>query len=59
VTDKVEIGLAGAGKTDFYLLKAHSDQLGEHGVLAVHVHGIDQRLIAVAKINTAPARRLG
>jgi hypothetical protein len=59
VANEVEIGLAGAGETNLNLLKSHQNQLGKHCVLAVHVHGIDQRLVAVAQVDAAPARRAG
>ena len=56
--DEVEIGLRGRGKGDLDLLEAHVDQELEHAVLALDAHRLDQRLIAVAKVDRAPDRRL-
>ena len=56
--DEVEIGLRGGGKGDLDLLEPHVDQELEHAVLALDAHRLDQRLIAVAKVDRAPDRRL-
>jgi hypothetical protein len=56
---EVEVGLAGAREADLDLLVAHLDQQLEHPQLAVGVHRVDERLVAVAQVDRAPARRLG
>ena len=56
--DEVEIGLRGGGKGDLDLLEPHVGQEPEHAVLALDAHRLDQRLIAVAKVDRAPDRRL-
>ena len=48
-----------AGKTDFDFLKAHVHQRVEEFELFFKVHRVNQRLIAVAQIHTAPDGRLG
>jgi hypothetical protein len=53
--DEVEVGLAGRGEADLDLLVAHADEQLEHAQLALGVHGVDQRLVAVAKVHRAPA----
>ena len=55
---KVEVGLRGGGEAHLNLLVAHLDQQLEHGQLAVGVHGVNQRLVAVAQVHGAPARCL-
>src|SRR5665213_1426652 len=59
VSHEVEIGLGGGRKSDLDLLESHFEELDEHRVLAFQVHRIDESLIAVAKIDAAPPRRLG
>ena len=59
VAHEVEVGLGGRGEADLDLLEAHLDELGEHRVLALEVHRVDQGLVAVAQVHAAPARRLG
>ena len=56
--DEVEISLRGGGKGDLDLLEPHANQKLEHAVLALDAHRLDQRLIAVAKVDRAPDRRL-
>src|SRR4051794_33250559 len=55
LTDEVEVGLAGGGEADLDLLVAHPDQQLEHAPLAVGGHRVDQRLVAVAQVDGAPA----
>ena len=55
--DEVEIGLRGRGKGDLDLLEPHIDEELEHAVLALDAHRLDQRLVAVAKVDRAPDRR--
>ena len=59
VTNEVEVGLRGRRESDLDLLETHLDELDEHRVLAIEVHRIDQRLIAVAQVDAAPARGPG
>src|SRR5690606_1198262 len=56
---EVEVGLGGGREADFDLLVAHPYQQLEHLELAVGVHRVDQRLVAVTQVDGAPARRLG
>ena len=56
---KIEIGLAGGGETDLDLLEPHLDQQVEHAPFALHVHGVDEGLVAVSQIDRAPDRRRG
>ena len=57
--DEVEVGLAGRREADLDLLVAHPHQQLEHPLLAAGAHRVDQRLVAVAQVDRAPARRLG
>ena len=56
--DEIEVGLRGGGKGDLDLLEPHADKESEHAVLAVDAHRLDERLVAVAKIDRAPDRGL-
>ena len=47
------------GKATSISLKPSCTSRSEHPVLAVDAHRLDQRLVAVAKIDRAPDRRLG
>ena len=58
LADEVEVGVGGGGKPDLDLLEADLDELVEHHSLAVGVHRLDERLVAVAQIDTAPQWRL-
>ena len=58
LTDEVEIGLARCWEADLDLLEAHLHEGLEHVPLALRIHRIDQRLVAVTEIDTAPQRRL-
>jgi hypothetical protein len=55
--DEVVVGLAGRGEADLDLLVAHLHQELEHPPLALRRHRVDQRLVAVAQVHRAPARR--
>ena len=57
--NEVEVGLARAGEPHLDFLIAHLDQQIEHDPLALGTHRIDERLVAVAQVNRAPARRFG
>ena len=46
-----------AGKADLDFLVAHLHQQAEHAQLALRVHRLDQRLVAVAQVDAAPDRR--
>ena len=54
---EVVVGLRRRRKADFDFLVAHPHQEAEHPQLAVGVHRLDQRLVAVAQIHAAPDRR--
>jgi hypothetical protein len=55
---EVVVRLAGRWKTDLDLFESHLNEDIEHVPLALDVHRIDQRLIAVTQIHRAPQRRL-
>src|SRR5437588_105392 len=54
---EVEVGLRRGGEADLDLRKAELEQQREEPALAVRVHGIDERLVAVAQVGRAPDRR--
>ena len=54
---EVEVGLACRWETDLDLLKAHLDERVKHAPLALRVHRVDERLVAVAEVDAAPDRR--
>ncbi len=56
---EVEVGLAGAREADLDLLVAHVDEELEHLLLARRRHRVDERLVAVAQVDRAPARGRG
>ena len=55
---EVEVGLARRREADLDLLVAHPDEQVEHPQLALGVHRVDERLVAVAQVDGAPARGL-
>ena len=57
--DEVVVGLRGGREADLDLLVAHRHQQVEHPELALGVHGLDQRLVAVAQVHAAPDGRAG
>ena len=56
---EVEVRLRRRREADLDLLEAHLHQQLEHLELAGGVHRLDQRLVAVAQVDRAPARGLG
>ena len=58
-TDKIEIGLRGGRKPHLDFLEADFYQHVEHAAFSARVHGLDQRLVAVAQIHAAPRGRCG
>ncbi len=52
---EIKVGLACSRKSDFYLLEANFDQKIKKTLLLSNRHGLDQRLIAIAKINRTPS----
>ena len=54
--DEVEVRLARRGEADLDLLVAEPDEQVEHPHLALDVHRVDERLVAVAQVDRAPAR---
>ena len=56
--DEVEVRLARRREADLDLLEAHLDEFLEHPQLANRVHRVDQRLVAVAEVDRAPAGRV-
>ena len=59
VAAEVEVGLRGGGEAHFDLLEAHLHEGLEHPLLAFVVHRVDERLVAVAKVDAAPDGRAG
>ena len=55
---EVEVGLRGRREADLDLLEADGAEQREHAPLALDVHGVDERLVAVAQVDRDPARRL-
>ena len=53
---EVEVGLRRRREADLDLLEAHLDQQLEQAALAVAVHRVDQRLVAVAEVDGDPLR---
>ena len=51
---EVELDLRSRRKAHFNFLEADLDQLLEHAHLALDIHGLDQRLVAVAQVHAAP-----
>jgi hypothetical protein len=58
-SDEIEVGLRCSRKTHFDFREADFQQQVPHLQFFVHVHRVDQRLIAVAQIDAAPTRRPG
>ncbi len=56
-TDEVVVGLRRGWETDLYLLEADLEQDVPEAPLALWIHGVDERLIAVPKVDAAPQRR--
>ena len=56
--DEVVVGLGRGGEADLDLLESHLHQRLEHAPLALGVHRVDERLVAVPQVHRAPARRL-
>jgi hypothetical protein len=56
---EVVVGLGGRGEPHLDLFESQAHQELEHGPLLGRVHGLDQRLVAVAQVDAAPDRRLG
>ena len=54
---EVEVGPRGGGEADLDLREAELEQQREEPALAVRVHGVDERLVAVAQVGRAPDRR--
>ena len=57
--NKIEIWLRCRWEANFNFLKTHFHECVEHAQLAFWVHWIDERLIAVAKVDRTPQRCLG
>ena len=56
---KIKLYLRRRRKTDFNLLETNLYQRLKHFDLARNVHGLNQGLVSVAQVNTAPYRRAG
>ncbi len=55
---EVVVGLAGRRETDLDLLEPHLHQGFEEAALALRVHRVDEGLVSVAQVDTAPAGSL-
>src|SRR5262249_50704804 len=55
---EVIVGLAGRWKTDFNLLEPYLHKDLKHAPLALDIHGVDERLVAITQVHRAPQRRL-
>ena len=56
--DKLILSIGGSGESNLYLLEAYIYQQFKEFQLLLQAHGIDESLISVAQVNTAPDRRL-
>ena len=56
---ELEVGRRGGREADLDLLVAELEQEVEHLPLALGVHRVDERLVPVAQVGRAPARRAG
>jgi len=56
---ELEVGPRCRREADLDLLEPHPHQRLEEAQLARRVHGLDERLVPVAQVHRAPARRLG
>ena len=54
LAQEVEIGLRGRREADLDLLETDAHEFLEHAQLAARVHGLDERLVAIAQIDAAP-----
>src|SRR5882757_9794713 len=57
--DKIEIRLRGSREADFDLFEPDLHEMLEHPELPRRVHGLNQRLIAITKVDAAPGGRGG
>ena len=58
LTNEIKVRLARCRESNFNFFEAHVDKSFEHAHFAFWVHGVDQGLVAVAQVNTAPQRCL-
>ena len=56
---EIEVGLACGREAHLNLFESHLHQRVEHAPLAIWIHWINQRLVAVAEVDTAPQRGFG
>ena len=56
---EVKVGLTGRREADLDLFEPHVNEGHEHTQLARRVHRIDERLVAVTKVDRTPHRSLG
>ena len=59
LANELEVGVGRRREPDLDLREAHLDERLEHLPLALGVHGLDERLVAVAKIDRTPQWCLG
>ena len=55
---KIKIGLRGRGESHLDLLETDLAQHAEHAHLTLGIHGLEQRLVAVAQIRAHPDGRM-
>ena len=56
LTNEIKVRLARCRESDFNFLEAHVDKSFEHAHFALWVHWVNQSLVTVAQVNTAPQR---
>src|SRR6185503_8104939 len=56
---EVEVGLRGGREADLDFLEADAHEVLEHAALARGIHRLDQCLVAVTQVDTAPGWRSG
>jgi hypothetical protein len=54
--NEIELGLRSRREADLDLLEADAQKHLEHAQLALRIHGLDQRLVAIAQIGAEPDR---
>lgn len=59
LADHLEIGARGGGESHFDFLEAQAHQFLEQAQLALAVHRLEQRLVAIAQVGGQPDRSLG
>ena len=56
LTNKIKVGLTGRRETHFDFGEANLAEFFEHAALALGVHRVNQRLVAIAQVDRTPQR---